>query len=205
MRKADNLPPSCAVVTKSGNLISLETSGPLRACNGTAFPYAVGPSNSNEYLFGKRLVVLIRNSRVIWNLTSLSKSADGRISRNVWVSLSEQDMITTSAVLYEEGVAKRPWFPLYLTTNTIHNRQISMPPAEFEPAIPASEWPQTHALDQCFWTSVRPRPGAFFFHKTRARSQQIHPQNSFIFLRLFFLYCFIWFEFFFCFANNARM
>ena len=38
MRKADNLPPSCAVVTKSGNLNFLEPSGPLRACNGTALP-----------------------------------------------------------------------------------------------------------------------------------------------------------------------
>jgi len=31
-----NLPPSCAVVMKSGNLNFLETSGPLQACNGTA-------------------------------------------------------------------------------------------------------------------------------------------------------------------------
>ena len=29
------LPPSCAVVMKSGNLNFLEPSGPLRACNGT--------------------------------------------------------------------------------------------------------------------------------------------------------------------------
>jgi hypothetical protein len=36
--KADNLPPSCAVVTKSGNLNFLEPSGPLQACNGTDFP-----------------------------------------------------------------------------------------------------------------------------------------------------------------------
>jgi hypothetical protein len=36
--KADNLPPSCAVVTKSGNLNYLEPSGPLQACNGTALP-----------------------------------------------------------------------------------------------------------------------------------------------------------------------
>ena len=36
MRKADNLPPSCAVVTKSGNLNFLEPSGPVQACNGTA-------------------------------------------------------------------------------------------------------------------------------------------------------------------------
>ena len=30
------LPPSCAVVTKSGNFNFLEPSGPLQACNGTA-------------------------------------------------------------------------------------------------------------------------------------------------------------------------
>ena len=34
-----NLPPSCAVVVKSGNLNFLEPSGPLKACNGTALPY----------------------------------------------------------------------------------------------------------------------------------------------------------------------
>ena len=37
MRKADNLPPSCAVVTKSGSLKFLEPSGPVQACNGTDF------------------------------------------------------------------------------------------------------------------------------------------------------------------------
>jgi len=36
VRKADNLPPSCAIVTKSGNLNFLERSGPLRPCKGTA-------------------------------------------------------------------------------------------------------------------------------------------------------------------------
>ena len=29
-------------------------------------------------------------------------------------------------------------------------------------------------LHQCFSTFVRPRPGKFFFHKTRVRSQQIY-------------------------------
>ena len=38
MRKADNLLPSSAVVTKSGNLNFLEPSGPVQACNGTALP-----------------------------------------------------------------------------------------------------------------------------------------------------------------------
>jgi len=38
VRKADNLPPSCAVVTKFGNLNFLKPFGPLRVCNGTALP-----------------------------------------------------------------------------------------------------------------------------------------------------------------------
>ena len=36
MRKAENLPQSCALVTKSGNLNFLEISGLVQACNGTA-------------------------------------------------------------------------------------------------------------------------------------------------------------------------
>jgi len=36
VRKADNLPPSCAIITKSGSLNFLEPSGPVQACNGTA-------------------------------------------------------------------------------------------------------------------------------------------------------------------------
>ena len=37
--KADNLPSSCAVFTKSGGLNFLEHSGPVQACNGTALPF----------------------------------------------------------------------------------------------------------------------------------------------------------------------
>ena len=48
MRKADKLPSSCAVVTKSGDLNFLEPSGPLQACNGTAFRY-----NLNYYKISK--------------------------------------------------------------------------------------------------------------------------------------------------------
>ena len=36
--RTKTLPPSCAVVTKSGNINFLETSGPLQACNGTDLP-----------------------------------------------------------------------------------------------------------------------------------------------------------------------
>ena len=34
----------------------------------------------------------------------------------------------------------------YLTTHNTHKRKTTLPPAGFEPAIPASERPQTHAL-----------------------------------------------------------
>jgi hypothetical protein len=37
---------------------------------------------------------------------------------------------------------------LYLITHNTHKIQISTTPARFEPAIPASERPQTHALDR---------------------------------------------------------
>jgi hypothetical protein len=50
---------------------------------------------------------------------------------------------------------------LYLTTNNIYKRQASIPPAGFEPAIPKSKQPQTHALDRagtwlgrCCWYSL---------------------------------------------------
>jgi len=36
----------------------------------------------------------------------------------------------------------------YLTTHNTHKRQTSTPPARFKPTIPASERPQTHALDR---------------------------------------------------------
>jgi hypothetical protein len=37
---------------------------------------------------------------------------------------------------------------LYLTTHNTHNRQTSMTPAGFGPAIPASQRSQTHSLDR---------------------------------------------------------
>jgi len=48
MLKADNLTPSCAVVTKSGYLDFLEPSGPLQACNRTALPLPLPIQLSGE-------------------------------------------------------------------------------------------------------------------------------------------------------------
>jgi len=47
VHKADNLTPSCAVVTRSGNLNFLEPSGPFEACNGTAFSTCSAVSRSS--------------------------------------------------------------------------------------------------------------------------------------------------------------
>jgi len=64
VRKADNLPPSCAVVTKSGNFNFLEPSGPLQACNGTALPFCIVSSKGNP-LFSpgiiNRMCVTVRH------------------------------------------------------------------------------------------------------------------------------------------------
>jgi len=37
--RLSTLPPSCAVVMKSGNLNFLEPSLPVQVCNGTALPF----------------------------------------------------------------------------------------------------------------------------------------------------------------------
>ena len=49
---------------------------------------------------------------------------------------------------------------LYLTTPDTHNRQISMPPVEFEPTISAGERPQAAILLRSW---VRIPPGAWIF------------------------------------------
>ena len=68
MRKADNLPRSCAVVTKSGDLNFLETSGPLRDCNGNALPlHETGTSHRSEgikLLYGKQIQELTYKARL---------------------------------------------------------------------------------------------------------------------------------------------
>jgi len=55
VRKADNLPPSCAVVTKSGNLNFLELSGPFQACNGTALPLPLHPYSTVKLKFDSQV------------------------------------------------------------------------------------------------------------------------------------------------------
>ena len=53
---------------------------------------------------------------------------------------------TTVGRTMDEGSARRR--DLYHTIHNIHDRQTPMPPAGFEPAVSASERPQTLALDR---------------------------------------------------------
>ena len=73
-----------------------------------------------------------------------------------WESLKSQDLLiieaswlrwhrTLDRTPLDEWSARRR--DLYVTTRKTHNRETFMHPAGFEPENPASELPQTHALD----------------------------------------------------------
>ena len=61
MDNADNLPPSCAVVTKSGNLNFLESSGSLQDYNGTNLSFLLSLSLHCAFLSLVSSYVLILN------------------------------------------------------------------------------------------------------------------------------------------------
>ena len=74
-----------------------------------------------------------------------SYSGQGRVIAEVWRSHTFRQT-TLGRTPLEEGSSGRR--DLYLTTHHTHLRHTSTPSAGFEPTIPASEWPQTHALDR---------------------------------------------------------
>ena len=57
-----------------------------------------------------------------------------------------QTRTTLGRTPLNEWLARRR--DLYLTTHNIHKRQTSMSPGGFEPAIPASERPQTYTIER---------------------------------------------------------
>ena len=61
------------------------------------------------------------------------------------ITLKNTHTHTLGRTFLDEGSARRR--DLYLSTHNTHKRQISISAAGFEPALPASEWPQIHALD----------------------------------------------------------
>ena len=86
MRKADNLPPSCAVVTKSGNPNFLEPSGSVQACNGTAlFLWNIKFRNAFPTCQKTRCVFNTKTNRLI--LFSATVTVYPEVTRNqdsVW-------------------------------------------------------------------------------------------------------------------------
>ena len=67
------LPPSCAVVTKSGSLNFLEPCGPVQACNGTDLPLPLftsksvgtGPSSYEKRIYPAAVSQGLRNNGVV--------------------------------------------------------------------------------------------------------------------------------------------
>jgi len=89
-------------------------------------------------------------------LNFLFLSLTSTYSLLVWMVIVAPDHTQTQTRTYTLGRAPLDkWSArrreLYLTTYVTHSRQTSMPPAGFEPTIPAGKQPQTDALD---WAST---------------------------------------------------
>ena len=85
------LPPSCAVVTKSGNLNFLETSGPVQACNGTALLLLISvrgwlnPKTKVSHFLGEKCCLCVlrrRRQQIPWNIDKSSQSPANTIHTN---------------------------------------------------------------------------------------------------------------------------
>ena len=95
MRKADNLPPSCAVVTKSRNLNFLESSGPLQACNGTALPFFL------PVITYCNVCVHHRNNLLTSTLITVNVVADS-LTHDRALTLSDKDHVTSCRLVRAE-------------------------------------------------------------------------------------------------------
>ena len=93
-----NLPPSCAVVMKSGDLNFLELSGSLQACNGTALPFL--PLFSS---FTPQIWLLYRRSQIII-----------RLHKNI-------------KELYFQSQMNPVWYGICLEKNFLKGLQLIMP------------------------------------------------------------------------------
>ena len=63
------LPPSCAVVMKSGSLNFLEPSGPVQACNGTALPLLLEDPFVPHVEFRVHCPLLVLHRRIVTSPT----------------------------------------------------------------------------------------------------------------------------------------
>jgi hypothetical protein len=81
-----------------------------------------------------------------WNFLHGSATLVGRGLLIVEISVSHSDRRKTLGRTPRNKLSSRRG-DFYLTTYNTHKRQNCIPPVGFEPAIPGSERPQTHALD----------------------------------------------------------
>ena len=110
------LPPSCAVVMKSGNLNFLEPSGPLQACNRTALPnvfysceqYFVSLCRQTSVSVFVKAINLKKKIDWIWNLPVLSK-------RLTW----KKNRLNLNSSRFVHKMAELQWWYLIKWTFTV--------------------------------------------------------------------------------------
>ena len=153
---------------KSGNLNFLEPSGPLQACNGTAFYRVLGGTKTiciSTMLFrhwGVSQHDVISQQTWFFTCFNLQRSFIWECDKEFF-SMSQQPTLGQDLLIIKASpshsdthtlcrTSTDEWpvqsRDLYLTTHNTHKRLSSMLPAGFEPTIPVSERPQTNSLDR---------------------------------------------------------
>ena len=100
------LPPSCGVVTKSGNHNFLEPSGPVQACNGTALPFHMSVyhrSKNTGYSTDNMKNFIIMQTFIIQAGVSLLLSYIYKNGLVIYVHHSKQVTRNSSALLWRSG------------------------------------------------------------------------------------------------------
>jgi len=105
--------------------------------------------------------VIIRVSEIILRLASVLcfDVADSWLGMTIFFVMAQQPLVSQGLLIIEasRSHSNTPHSLRLLWTREktdaetsyyTHKRQISMTPAEFEPAIPASDRPKTHALER---------------------------------------------------------
>jgi hypothetical protein len=135
LQAPDNFPPrviSCYPVNRNG----------LCAIDKSLSPYVQSTPISSRIKVNH--FNLLRKGVIIFTMAQQPASGPRpSLYRRFTITLR---LLTFGRTPLDELSARRR--DLYLKTHNIHNRQTSMPPAGFEPTIPANKPPQTHALDR---------------------------------------------------------
>jgi len=97
-------------------------------------------------IFTRSLNFTLLQSADVYLFLPRRKSSSGPRPPHYRIFIITLRHITVGRASLDEWSARRR--DLYLTTHNIHQRQTSISPAGFEPTIPASERPQTHAIDR---------------------------------------------------------